>query len=88
MLLRFNAHELDDHANPVPRTEDRSLEDCVHAEEVSHVPERPIGSLECTHGLPGNDAEGTDSRELGGDHLGHAIGEVLILGPPGEILQR
>ena len=50
----------------------------LYPEQVGHVPQGPIRSLEATHGLPRDDAQSTDTREFGGEHLGHAVCEVLV----------
>jgi hypothetical protein len=62
VLLGVNAHELDHDANPIAGAQDGSLEHRVDAEQVREVPQRPIGSLEGTDRLPGNDPQGPDAR--------------------------
>ena len=88
MLFRLDAHQLDDDANGIAGTEHGSLQHRVDAEQVCDVPERPIRSLEGTNGLPGDDPQGADGRQLGGEHFGHAVGEVLVLRAPSQVLQR
>jgi hypothetical protein len=78
-------HGADPH--PVAGPEDRPLNHCVHAQLAADLGERRLRALVAQGGRPRDDAQCGDPRQVTDERVHHAVGEVLLLGVPREVLE-
>src|SRR3984885_9355851 len=88
MTVRVTADKLQGHMHLVTGAGDGAFEDGVDVESAGDFRQRPVRVLELHGGGAGNDPEGGILGEHGGQFVGHAVGEELLIRIAGEVAER
>lgn len=88
MAVGADREQLGGHQQPPLRPQGGPLEDRVGAELARDLGEGQRRALEVQDRLPGDDAQRRAAPDLVGEGLGDRVGQVLVLGEAGEVLER
>ncbi|TMQ70208.1 MAG: hypothetical protein E6K80_09225 [Candidatus Eisenbacteria bacterium] len=80
--------ELGRDAHAIAGAQHRAFDDRVDAQLARDVRQRAADALEAHGGGARDDAQRPDLGQVGDQRLGHAVGEVLLLGVAREVLER
>src|ERR1700678_3166780 len=80
--------ELDGHVDFVAETSDRSLDDAVDAKRSCYLRQGAASSLVLHDGRSGDNTKGRVLGQHGDQLIGHAVGEVVLRGIAGEVIER
>src|ERR1700691_3649425 len=80
--------ELDGHVDFFAGTSDRSLDDAVDAKRSRYLRQGAANSLVLHDRGSGDNAEGRVLGQHGDKLIGHSVGEVILRGIAGEVIER
>ena len=87
-LFGRGINQLGRDANPLAGALNRTLHDIGDVQVLCDLPDRNTGALIARHGCARNDPKGFDTGERSDELLAHAIREIILVLPSGEISKK